>query len=167
VSGDDPSGAGELPECPLCRKLRAVRELPPDEVLWQFPHSVAFLGPWQYYHGYCVLVSRLHATELSQLTARDRHAFLEEMALLARAIQECFAPDKINYEMLGNQVPHLHWHLFPRWRSDPGALQAVWLALDRAERSEEERLRLQTGPLARLATAELLRQKIRELVSGE
>jgi diadenosine tetraphosphate (Ap4A) HIT family hydrolase len=166
VTGDVPSGAGTTPECPLCRKLLTVRELPPDEVVWQFPHGVAFLGPWQYYHGYCVLVSRLHATELSQLTAPDRRAFLDEMVLLARAIQECFTPDKLNYEMLGNQVPHLHWHLFPRWRSDPEAPQAVWLALARAEHSEEERRRLQTGPLSRAETAELLREKIQELVRG-
>jgi diadenosine tetraphosphate (Ap4A) HIT family hydrolase len=153
-------------ECPLCRKIAAVRELPADEVVWQFPHSVAFLGPWQYYHGYCILASRLHATELSQLTAHNRRAFLDEMVLLARAIQECFTPDKLNYELLGNQVPHLHWHLFPRWRHDPEAPRPVWLALDRAEHNEDERLRLQTGPLLRTATADLLRQKIRELVSG-
>ena len=41
--------------------------LPHDEIVWQFPHSVAFLGAWQFYHGYCVLVSRGHTTELSGL----------------------------------------------------------------------------------------------------
>ena len=33
-------------------------------------------------------------------------------------------PHKLNYELLGNQVPHLHWHLFPRSPDDPDRLSA-------------------------------------------
>jgi hypothetical protein len=32
------------PECPFCRKLAALHELPPEDVVWQFPPSVALLG---------------------------------------------------------------------------------------------------------------------------
>jgi diadenosine tetraphosphate (Ap4A) HIT family hydrolase len=124
---------------------------------------VALLGPWQFYHGYCLLVSRRHATELNQLDDDERPAFLEEMCLLARAIEDCFCPHKLNYELLGNQVPHLHWHLFPRYRTDPEALKPVWLALDRADRDPAERQRLQTGPLDRAATLQRLRQRLQEL----
>ena len=106
-------------DCPFCRQLDARGALVDGDVVWQFPHSVALLGSWQYYHGYCLLVSRRHATELSRLPDAERRAFLDEMCLLARAIEEAFAPLKLNYELLGNQVPHLHWHLFPRYRQDP------------------------------------------------
>src|SRR5436305_10547991 len=98
-----------MDDCPFCRKLAALCELPPEEVVWQFPHSVALLGPWQFYHGYCVLVSRRHSTELSELDAAERRAYLDEMCLLAEAVGDCFRPRKLNYELLGNQVPHLHW----------------------------------------------------------
>jgi diadenosine tetraphosphate (Ap4A) HIT family hydrolase len=91
------------------------------------------LGPWQYYTGYCILIAKKHATELSQLEPIDRSAFLAEMAALAQALELAFSPRKLNYELLGNQVPHLHWHLFPRYESDPEKLQAVWLAIHRAE----------------------------------
>jgi len=151
-------------DCPFCRKLDTLETLPPEEVVWQFPHSVALLGPWQYYHGYCILVARQHATELSRLPEVDRRAYLDEMCLLARAIEECFQPHKMNYELLGNQVPHLHWHLFPRYAHDPDTLRPVWLALDGAERVESERRRLQTGPLDRVATAEALRQTLLQSV---
>lgn len=144
-------------ECSLCRKLLAVPQLPPDEVLWHFPHSVAFLGPWQYYQGYCVLVARRHATELHHLNDQERQAFLEEMCLLARAVHQCFQPLKLNYEMLGNQVPHLHWHIFPRYSHDSNVLKSVWLALEQAEHDPEERRRLQHSPLSREATAAALR----------
>ncbi|MCS7269670.1 MAG: HIT family protein, partial [Gemmataceae bacterium] len=96
--------------------------------------------------GYCVLVSREHATELSQLGPR-RTPFLEEMAMLAEAIGECFRPVKLNYELLGNQVPHLHWHLIPRYDHDPDRRRPVWFTLEMAERDSGQRLRFQTGHL--------------------
>lgn len=152
-----------LPTCHFCQQLMLLDQMPAEDVVWPFTHSVALLGPWQYYHGYCLLVSRKHAAELSQLDNDERRAFLDEMCLLAQAIESCFQPRKLNYELLGNQVPHLHWHLFPRRQDDPNVLQPVWLALDRAERDPLERLHLQTGPLPRPQTSRLLRQKLQEL----
>ena len=154
------------PDCPICKKLAALEKLPPDEVVWTFPHSVALLGPWQFYGGYCILVSRRHATELNQLPATERRAFLDEMCLLARAVEECFRPHKLNYELLGNQVPHLHWHILPRYQHDPDVLRPVWLAIERAENDEAERRRLKTGPLSRAATLETLRKKLQSLVNN-
>jgi diadenosine tetraphosphate (Ap4A) HIT family hydrolase len=129
-----------------------------EDVVWQATQGIAVLGTWQYYQGYCLFFSRRHATELSQLSSEERRVFLEEMCQLARAIETCFRPHKLNYELLGNQVPHLHWHLFPRSREDPDARWPVWLALDRAERDEAERRRLQTGTLDRRTAVERLRQ---------
>jgi diadenosine tetraphosphate (Ap4A) HIT family hydrolase len=147
-------------DCPFCRRLASSEELAAPDVVWQFPHSVVLLGPWQFYHGYCLLVSRRHATELSQLENTDRQAFLAELCTLAQAIEKAFQPVKLNYELLGNQVPHLHWHIFPRYPDDPERLKPVWLALDRAERDDAERQRLQTGPLDWAATVALLRRHL-------
>ena len=148
-------------DCPLCRKVAAAG--PELEVVWRFPHGVAFLGPWQFYHGYCLLVSRSHATELSRLSDAERRAYLDEMCLLARAIETVCRPHKLNYELLGNQVPHLHWHLFPRYADDPDALRPVWLALDRAERDADARRRLEAGRQDRATTAAALRQSLQDL----
>jgi diadenosine tetraphosphate (Ap4A) HIT family hydrolase len=156
-----PAGSPQA-DCPFCQKLGRLHELPEDEVVARLPHSVVFLGSWQYYHGYCLVVSRRHARELSGLPDEARRGYLDEMCLVARAVEQCFRPDKLNYELLGNQVPHLHWHLFPRSQTDPDALRPVWLALDRAERDPAERRRLQTGPLGRAETAGLLRRALQE-----
>ena len=150
-------------DCPFCRKLADLDALPPEDVVWRFPHGVALLGPWQVYHGYCLLVARRHATELSGLDDEERREYLVEMCLLARAIEDAFRPRKMNYELLGNQVPHLHWHLFPRYAHDPDALKPVWLALDRAERDAEQRRRMETGPRDRAATAEEIRRRLQLL----
>ena len=150
-------------DCPFCRDLADLDALPPDRLVWRFEHSVVLLGSWQFYHGYCVLVSRRHARELSELPDEVRRTFLDEMCLLALAIEQAFRPHKLNYELLGNQVPLLHWHLFPRSADDPDALRPVWLALDRAERDADWRRRLEAEGLDRPATATALRHSLQSL----
>jgi diadenosine tetraphosphate (Ap4A) HIT family hydrolase len=144
--------------CVLCDRLSRLEELPDDEFVWQFPHSVAFLGPWQYYTGYSVLVSRRHVSELFHLEEEERKGYLDEMCRLARAIDQVARPPKLNYELLGNQVPHLHWHLFPRQENDPEYLKPVWLAIDRAERDSAEKERLQRGTRSRKEVVTALRR---------
>jgi len=150
-------------ECPLCAKVRSATDLAEAEVVWQFPTSVAFLGAQQFYKGYCVLVSRTHATELSQLDGDELPSYLAEMCLLAQAIETAFAPRKLNYELLGNQVPHLHWHLFARPQDDPEPTRPVWFALDRAEADAALRDRLAGDPAERPAVSRLLRQHLEGL----
>jgi diadenosine tetraphosphate (Ap4A) HIT family hydrolase len=149
--------------CPFCDKLNRPRELPADELVWQFPHSVALLGPWQYHTGCCILVSRAHCTELHHLPKSVRTPFLDEMVTLTQAIDKTFKPRKMNCELLGNQVPHLHWHLFPRRGDDPETLKAVWLAFDRAERDDDEKQRLQTSPWPRAEIVSRLRTALQQL----
>ena len=40
-------------------------------------------------------------------------------AAIARALADLFKPTKMNYEIHGNTVPHLHMHLYPRYQGDP------------------------------------------------
>jgi diadenosine tetraphosphate (Ap4A) HIT family hydrolase len=150
-------------KCPFCRKLADLDALPAGEIVWRFPNSIAFLGTWQFYRGYCVLVSRQHARELSGLSDDVRRAYLDEMCLLAKAIERAFAPHKVNYELLGNQVPHLHWHVLPRSADDSERLSPVWLAIDRAERDPTERQRLQAGQVDRATIVTALRQSLTAL----
>jgi diadenosine tetraphosphate (Ap4A) HIT family hydrolase len=140
----------------MCQAVSELAQKDGEGLIWQFPNSVAVAGPWQFFSGYCVLMSRDHATELSQL-GQARTAFLDEMCLLARAVEECFRPHKLNYELLGNLVPHLHWHLFPRYLDDPERLQPVWLALERAKSDPAEKQRLETGTLPPSEVVKLLR----------
>ena len=149
----------------MCNALGCDYAVPFDRIELS-PSGIALLGTWQYYDGYCVLIARTHATELADLPDDERRAYLDEMCLLARAVRAHARPRKLNYELLGNQVPHLHWHLFPRTLSDPDGHKPVWLALDRAGRDPEERRWLETGPRTRAETTALLRQKLQELSPG-
>ena len=149
--------------CTFCWKLAGENVRRGEELVWTFPHSVVLLGYWQFYHGYCVVVSRTHARELADLPDDERRAYLDEMCLVARAISQAFSPHKLNYELLGNQVPHLHWHLFARSADDPARLAPVWLSLDAAERDEALKVRLQTGPQTRAITIAVLRHALTSL----
>jgi diadenosine tetraphosphate (Ap4A) HIT family hydrolase len=64
--------------------------------------------------------------ELHELPVDDRDAYLREMAAVAEAVFKAFEPRKLNYELLGNGAPHLHWHLFPRHADDPSPTGPVW-----------------------------------------
>ncbi len=149
-------------ECYFCREIAAIDELTSD-LVWQFPCSVAFLGPWQFYQGYCILACRQHATELSQLDDETRLNFLDEMCLLAKAVEDCFEPRKLNYEMLGNQTPHMHWHIIPRYRGDPDAPHSIWQAIDRVKDDRSARQLLKRGTADRAQTIAALRQQLRAL----
>ena len=153
-------------DCPFCQKLADPNGWPSTDIVWNFPHSVAVLGPWQYYTGYCLLIARDHATELSQLGV-NRSAYLGEMATLAEAIEVCFTPYKLNYELLGNLVPHLHWHIFPRSQSDPERLRPVWMDLAKADVDPAEKQRLEASPLPRNETAARLREWLRIKMKSE
>lgn len=48
------------------------------------------------------------------------------MAQVAEAVFRGFTPRKLNYELLGNSVSHLHWHLFPRYDDDLNPQWPVW-----------------------------------------
>jgi len=83
------------------------------------------IGDHQRFRGYTLFLSKSSATELHQLDDKTRLVFLEEMSLVAESVWEAFKPDKLNYELLGNGDPHMHWHIFPRYKDD-GVKGAVW-----------------------------------------
>lgn len=45
---------------------------------------------------------------------------------MAKTLAEIYQAKKINYELLGNQLPHVHWHVIPRLANDPDPLEPVW-----------------------------------------
>ncbi|MER1966882.1 HIT family protein [Castellaniella sp. GW247-6E4] len=69
--------------------------------------------------GFIRIVWRAHIAEMTDLDAASRSRLMCAVWLVEDALRGCLHPDKINLASLGNQVPHLHWHIIPRWRADP------------------------------------------------
>jgi diadenosine tetraphosphate (Ap4A) HIT family hydrolase len=88
--------------------------------------SRVFLHEDQFFPGYVLLVLRRHVTELYDLPAPERATLMEEVSRVAQALAGIFRPVKMNYELLGNLVPHIHWHLVPRLATDPGLGAPIW-----------------------------------------
>jgi diadenosine tetraphosphate (Ap4A) HIT family hydrolase len=100
--------------------------LPEEYCIAQLAVSTAALFPDQSFRGRCLVTLREHHTELFQLTPAMRTAFLQDVSRVAEAIFQVLRPIKINYELLGNLVPHMHWHLIPRFLEDGVYPKAIW-----------------------------------------
>ena len=70
-------------------------------------------------HGNACVVSRRHAVELHELSAAEGAAFMRDVQRASAAVAAVTDAVKLNYEIHGNTMPHLHLHLFPRYRGDP------------------------------------------------
>lgn len=98
----------------------------PDHRIAELATTVAYLNEDQFFPGWTFLVLKRHATELFELTREERSQLIEEVSLVAKALATVFGATKMNYELLGNQVAHIHWHLVPRLAGDPAPRQPAW-----------------------------------------
>lgn len=108
--------------CPMCRRWEDHSDLR----IIELEHSFVVLNRDQYFPGYTLLFTKQHVTELFHLDRAVRAALMEEVSSIAKALHTLFQPDKINYELLGNMVPHIHWHLVPRFVKDPLWPRPIW-----------------------------------------
>ena len=94
--------------------------------------SKAYLHDDQFFPGWTVVVLKHHAIELFHLAHTERVQLMEEVNLVAKALSQVYEAKKINYELLGNQLPHIHWHVIPRLANDPAPLKPVWQVIHSA-----------------------------------
>ena len=88
--------------------------------------------PW------CILVpDRENVTEIHHLNEADQQQLMRESALLSRALEKVFSPDKLNIAALGNIVPQCHIHHVVRYRTDPAWPAPVWGRVPVKEYSED------------------------------
>lgn len=88
----------------------------------------------QRFRGYSLLIiDREDATNLDALSAEDYQAFFLDLRTASHAIRAALNPDHMNYELLGNSNPHLHWHIIPRYKTDPRWGQPIWEGWPRNE----------------------------------
>jgi diadenosine tetraphosphate (Ap4A) HIT family hydrolase len=89
---------------------------------WYLPHNQAHRG-----HGVLVFDPR-HVTRLDELSSAEWLAYAADLHHVVAAIVRVCKPDHVNVESLGNLVPHLHWHVIPRYKNDGRWGQPIWAA---------------------------------------
>ncbi|MCG2635039.1 MAG: HIT family protein [Gammaproteobacteria bacterium] len=130
--------------CPLCVAAD-------EKILWQDDRARVILVDEVDYPGFCRVIWQTHVAEMSDLPAADRDHLMNLVFAVETAQRQVLEPDKINLAALGNQVPHLHWHIIPRFRGDATFPDAIWApprrrsaarAVDTEALTREIRLRL-------------------------
>lgn len=107
----------QLPDCQYCRKDQRLDDLMIEIAPMQV--STLYLFKEQTYRGRCVVAYRYHINELFELSDAERDRFMQDVARAAKAIQDAFNPAKINYGAYSDKLPHLHFHLVPKYRDGP------------------------------------------------
>src|SRR4026207_1584946 len=93
------------------------------------PPSVAFLclSKNQTYRGQCQLIfDSRHVARIDQLSRPEWSSLAGDLFTAQQAVSRVVQPDHMNIESLGNVVPHLHWHIIPRYVGDPMWGTPVW-----------------------------------------
>ena len=96
------------------------------EVIWRSALCrVVFAGEPDY-PGFMRVVLNAHVKEMTDLAVSDRTEVMRVVFAVEAAIRQVMRPDKINVANLGNKVPHVHWHVVPRYIDDPHFPNPVW-----------------------------------------
>ena len=110
--------------CELC-------EQPGGEILWQGDLYRVILIDDAHYPGFCRVVLNRHVKEMTDLPEEERMRLMTAVFVVETAVRETLQPDKINLASLGNVVPHLHWHVIPRFADDRHFPNPIWGAAQR------------------------------------
>jgi len=82
------------------------------------PASKLYLFKEQSHKGRVIVASKFHVSEMIDLSDADRHAFLDDVCRVARALHAAFQPKKVNYGAYGDTGCHLHFHLVPKYEGE-------------------------------------------------
>jgi diadenosine tetraphosphate (Ap4A) HIT family hydrolase len=113
-------------DCQLCQTIGGV-------LLWQGPQFRVIDAADPAYPGFTRVIWTAHVVEMTDLSAAEQTELLRIVLLVEQVQRIVLKPDKVNLAAFGNVVPHLHWHVIPRWQDDPHFPQAVWAALPQAD----------------------------------
>jgi diadenosine tetraphosphate (Ap4A) HIT family hydrolase/GNAT superfamily N-acetyltransferase len=104
--------------CPVCCNMPG----PPDIVsIQELEHSwiEASIQAQGRLWGKCHVLCKKHYLDLHEMPEQDLLNFMTDVQKASKALKTISGAVKINYEIHGNSMPHLHAHLFPRYLDDP------------------------------------------------
>lgn len=105
--------------CELC-------SMPGGTVLWRSARCRVVRVDEPHYPGFCRVIWNEHVREMTDLEPQNQALLMRVVLAVESVVRELFAPDKINLASFGNMVPHLHWHIIPRWQDDRHFPEPVW-----------------------------------------
>lgn len=114
------------------------------------------------YPGFVRVIWHSHIAEMSDLTLAERARLMAVVNAVELAQREVLGPAKINIAAFGNMVPHLHWHVIPRFTDDAHFPQPVWGVRQREPLAADLATRCARLPALRAA----ITRRLAELADG-
>ena len=137
-----------MTNCVLCKD-----ELKPKEgqLIWRGDDCRVILVNDSDLPGFCRVIWNRHVAEMTDLGYGEREHIMTLVFAVEEAIRHVMHPDKVNIATLGNMVPHIHWHVIPRFKDDTYFPGSAW-----SKRTQE----------VQASTIEARRKKAQELPSA-
>ncbi len=103
--------------CLYCDKTQVLHDLMIEVTTLSV--STVFLFKEQTYHGRCLVAYNRHNVELYELSDSELLAYMKDVNKVASAMKRLFNAEKINYGAYSDKLPHLHFHLIPKFVDGP------------------------------------------------
>ncbi len=97
-------------------------------VLWRDEFCRVVSTATEDYPGFCRVILNQHVREMTDLEPPERERLMRVVFACEMALRRLYHPDKLNLASLGNQVPHLHWHVVARFAHDAHFPDPIWAA---------------------------------------
>lgn len=110
--------------CELCSNAGGA-------ILWQSATCRVVRVDDPHYPGFCRVIWNEHVREMTDLAPAMRDTLMQVVFGVEAVVRQLFSPQKINLASFGNMVPHVHWHIIPRWQDDRHFPEPVWGAVHR------------------------------------
>ena len=105
--------------CELCRGEGG-------NLLWRGPELRVVAVADEDYPAFLRVIWNSHVREMTDLVPAERSRLMMAVCKAETALRAVLSPDKVNLASLGNLVPHLHWHVIPRFVQDPHFPNPIW-----------------------------------------
>lgn len=105
--------------CVLCNEVGG-------RLLWQNDLVRIINADDTHYPAFTRVIYQSHIKEMSELSPTQRHELMDFVYLVEEVQREVLEPAKINLAQFGTMVPHMHWHIIPRFKDDPHYPDAIW-----------------------------------------
>jgi len=111
-----------MPDCIFCKIIKG--EIP-NYTVYQDADVLAFLDIFPCSRGHVVVVPKRHAVSLFELSDSETDNLSRGLMIAARKVKNVLNPDGFNIGLnegpaAGQAVPHVHYHIIPRYQNDGG-----------------------------------------------
>jgi len=112
-----------MTNCVLCKDEPKPEE---GQLIWRGDDCRIILVNDSDLPGFCRVIWNRHEADMTDLTYGEREHLMTLVFAVEEAIRHVMHPDKVNLAALGNMIPHIHWHVIPRFKDDAFYPGSAW-----------------------------------------